>query len=175
MYLKTYHINHVTQYPYRVKEKDLGSGYHEHKPAEGNIIRQGTPNNAQSRNKMEEGIQDAHVAIGLLGTDYYRHRENTTAHLALVDSEILGETKDVTLTNNEKFPFNQTRTTPHSYALAKNRKNLFYSVEVTPKTVTGGEVGDIIVKDKALNGFKLYYTGSATKVVFTVRIKGGMT
>ena len=175
MYLKTYHINHVTQYPYRVKDHDDGGGYHTHTPAEGDIKRQGTPNNAQSRNAMEAGIEDAHVAISLLGLDYYRMRRIYDAHNALMDSEVLGETKDVTLTNKDTFPFNTTLTTAVSVALQKNRKNLFYTVEASLKSKTGGEVGEIRVTDKTLNGFKLSFDGSAKTVVVTIRVKGGMT
>lgn len=176
MYLeKTYHKNHVTEFPYRVKEEDLGGGLHNHIPNEGRVIQQGTPNNAQSRNKMEDGIEDAHVALSLLALDYYRQRQIYDAHNALMDSEVLGESHDVELTNKDKFPFNTTLTTPVSVALTKNRKNLFYSIETSVKTVEGGEVGEVQVKDKQLNGFKLSFTGSATKVVITARIKGGMT
>ena len=38
-----------------------------------------------------------------------------------------------------------------------------------------GQVGEIIVSDKALNGFKIAYTGSGSSVTLAVRIKGGMT
>ena len=175
MYLKTYHVNHVTQYPYRVQDHDDGGGYHTHTPAEGEVIRKGTPNNAQSRNAMELGIEDAHMAISLFGLDYYRQRRIYDAHNALMDSEVLGETRDVTLTNSENFPFNTTLTTAVSVTLQTVRKNLFYTVEVSQKSKTGGQVEEIRVTDKTLNGFKLSFVGGAKSVVVTVRVKGGMT
>lgn len=36
-------------------------------------------------------------------------------------------------------------------------------------------MGDIVISDKALNGFKIAYTGSGSSVKLAVRIKGGMT
>lgn len=171
---QVYHVNHVTQYPGRVTDHVNPDGTHDHTPAEGQIIQQGTPNNAQSRNKMEDGIQDAHIALDILLLDHYRKTQEYDAHNRLMDSEVLGELQDISLTNSLKFPYNSTVDTPKSVSLKTTRKNLFYSVETTVKSHTG-EVGEIRVTDKALNGFKISYTGSATAATITVRIKGGMT
>lgn len=95
------------------------------------------------------------------------------AHDALVDSEILGETQEITLTNSQTFPFNSSVDSPVSVVLKQVRKNLFYTVETSVKTHSG-LVGDIVISDKALNGFKIAFTGSGTSVTLTVRIKGGM-
>ena len=95
-------------------------------------------------------------------------------HAALVDSEILGETQEITLTNTQSYPFNSSVDSPVTVALQQVRKNLFYTVEASVKSHSG-LVGDIVVTDKALNGFKIAFTGSGTSVTLTVRIKGGMT
>ena len=171
---QVFHVNHVTEHPGRVTDHVNPDGTHDHIPAEGEIIQQGTPNNAQSRNTMEDGIQDAHIALDLLLLDYYRKVQEYNAHNALMDSEVLGEEQDISLTNDLKFPYNKTVDSPTSVVLKTLRKNLYYSVETTVKKCTG-EVGEIRVTDKALNGFKLSYTGSATDATITVRVKGGMT
>ena len=101
-----------------------------------------------------------------LWSDYQEHKK--------MAEEIAGETKTVTLTNTQKRPFNSTLDSPRSIALSKARKNLFYSVE-TEVTAHTGLVGEIEVSDKALNGFKIAYTGSGSSVTLTLRIKGGMT
>ena len=171
---QVFHVNHVTEHPGRVTDQVNPDGTHDHIPAEGEIIQQGTPNNAQSRNLMENGIQDAHIGLDLLLLDHYRKVQEYDAHNALMDSEVLGEEHEISLTNNLKFPYNQTVDSPTSVPLTTHRKNLFYTVETSVKKHTG-EVGEIRVTDKALNGFKLGYTGSATAATITVRVKGGMT
>lgn len=59
-------------------------------------------------------------------------------------------------------------------ALKQNRRNLYYSVEATVVTVSGGLAGDIHITDKALNGFKVAFDGSAKSVTLELKIKGGM-
>ena len=72
------------------------------------------------------------------------------------------------------FPFNSSVDSPETIAMTTTRKTLFYTVETEVKEHTG-LVGDIIISDKALNGFKIAYTGSGSSVKLAVRIKGGMT
>ncbi len=122
----------------------------------------------------ETGIMDATLAIQMLGFGNLHQQRCNDAHNALMDNEALGELHEIKLTNSQSFPFNSTVDTPVSVALTKNRKNLYYSVETEVKSHTG-LVGDIIISDKALNGFKIAYTGSGSSVTLVLRIKGGMT
>lgn len=140
----------------------------------GTVIQQGTNLSAANFNRMEDGILDAGLAAMLLGFGNLQQQRQNDAHFALMDSEVLGETKTVTLTNSASFPFNSTMDNPVSVALSTTRKNLFYSVEVTVDSHVG-EVGDIHITDKALNGFKVSFDGSGKSVTLTLRIKGGMT
>ena len=71
------------------------------------------------------------------------------------------------------WPFNSTVDNPTTVSLATTRKNLYYTVEATVESHTG-EVGEIHITDKALNGFKVSYDGPATSVNIILRIKGGM-
>ena len=109
----------------------------------------------------------------LLFGNLHQQRGND-AHAAMVDGEILGETQTVTLKNTAKFPFNSTRDNPVTVALKQTRKNLFYTVEAEQTGATG-EVGSIEISAKALNGFKIAFTGSAKSVTLQIRVKGGMT
>ena len=99
---------------------------------------------------------------------------HTQQQLDELYGEVTGEVQTVTLTNTKKFPFNSTVDSPVTVALTKVRRNLFYTVDVDV-TAKSGIVDEIFVTDKALNGFKLSYTGSAASVTVTARIKGGMT
>ena len=127
----------------------------------------------ESLEEMAESISDLFTASTdqatatriSLWSDYQEHTR--------MEAEITGETYTVTLTNTQKQPFNSTLDSPSTIALTKARKTLYYSVE-PEVTAHKGLVGDIQISDKALNGFKVAYTGSGTSVTLTLRVKGGM-
>ena len=128
-------------------------------------------NNAEAANLSET---DNRVAGALTAFGSKQRQMMNEAEFALIASEALGESHEVTLTNNQKFPFNSTVDSPVSVALTKRRTNLFYSVEpeVTAHT---GPVGDIAITGKALNGFKVSFNGSGSSVTMILRVKGGMS
>lgn len=142
---------------------------------EGHVIQQGTLLDQQHFNNMEEGISDGAIAHSLMIAGYMNLRRTTEQYMDQNDAEVLGEIHTVTLTNNRKHPFNSTIAVPVSVALTKTRKNLYYSVEAQVDSFSGGLPGDLHISDKALNGFKISFDGSATSVTVTIRIKGGMT
>lgn len=125
-------------------------------------IQKGTDINAANLNDIDFGILDNQTAIGLL-----------TARLGQISRDTEVEEKTLTLTNNQVFPFNSTVDSPVSVSLTKRRNHTDYQVdcEVTSHT---GEVGEIIVSDKALNGFKISFDGSGTSVSLRIRVIGGL-
>ena len=155
MYNRTYWLDHVTD-------------------QSGAVIQQGTLLDQTHFNNMEAGIQDATLASQIYGWADLQQKRFSDANDALMDAEVLGEIHEITLTNTQKFPFTSSVDSPKTIALAKTRKNLYYSVEIEVKEHTG-LVGEILISDKALNGFKIAYTGSGKSVTLLVRIKGGMT
>lgn len=194
MYKQTEWQDRVTEYEDRYKETENPDGTFTHTPVEGEIIQVGTPQNQTNFNNMEVGIQDAHIAAAILHWAEYQHNAeyntrdemtdvsnaerilafSTYQHIKEAEAEIEGELHTVTLTNSQRQPFNSTIDTPKTVALTKNRTNLFYSVE-TEVTAHNGLVGEIQISDKALNGFKIAYTGSGKSVTLAIRVKGGMT
>lgn len=174
MYNQTDWKDHVTQYPNRRIITDNGDGTQDVEKAQGEIIQQGTAQSATNFNNEENGIQDAHIAAQILGFGNLHQQRQNEEHHARTDAEILGETKTVTLTNSAPYPFNSTMDTPVTVALGTVRKNLFYTVEASVAS-HNGEVGEIHITDKALNGFKVSFDGSGKNVTLTMRIKGGMT
>ena len=62
---------------------------------------------------------------------------------------------------------------PATVNMSKTRKNLYYTVEAAVES-HNGEVGEIHITDKALNGFKVSYDGPAKSAKIILRIKGGM-
>ncbi len=85
------------------------------------------------------------------------------------DDALVCEEGTVSMTNNQKFPFNNSQKT---VALVKAQKNTKYVVIV--EDVTAGNVGDIVVTDKQVNGFKIAYTGSAASATAKYTVIGGI-
>jgi hypothetical protein len=76
---------------------------------------------------------------------------------------------EATLINNKKYPFNDSRIT---VALRNVEKSPDYDVR-TEIINCQGDAGNIIVSDRAVNGFKMEFTGSAPKVTVRYRVIGG--
>ncbi len=112
------------------------------------------------------------AAMTMFGNLQWQRQDE--AQFTMLSEETLGEEHEITLTNSKRYPFNSTMDNPITVALATRRRNLFYSVE-TEVVSHNGEVGEIHVTNKALNGFKISFDGPAKAVTLIVRIKGGMT
>ena len=85
------------------------------------------------------------------------------------DDAYICEEGTITLTNTKKFPFNDSKTT---VALAKTQKNLKYVI-LAEVTSVGGNIGEITVSDKQVNGFKMAFTGGAKSVTVKYYVIGG--
>ena len=85
------------------------------------------------------------------------------------DEALICEEGTVTLTNTQKFPFNDSRV---SVALAKTQKDTKYVVVTDVQTVAGN-IGDVTVTDKQVNGFKIGYSGGAASVTVKYYVIGG--
>jgi len=85
-------------------------------------------------------------------------------------SDLEGEIGEITLTNSQAYPFNNSIQT---VALIKLRDTMNYRV-LTEVLTAQGIVGDIKITDKLLNGFKIEFTGSATSVTVKYFVQGGM-
>lgn len=128
------------------------------------VIQPGTPQSAGYFNNMENGIQDVSIAFAQ-GMIYNREIEHR------LDNEAAVEEHTLTLTNTQAYPFNNSKQTVN---LTKPRANKTYAVDVEITAHSGGEVGDIKITDKLLNGFKVEFDGSASSVTVVLRIKGGL-
>lgn len=122
--------------------------------AEGNISSQGTRLSTAETNITNQGARLS-TAEG-----------NITKLLARTEIEA----GSVTLTNDQAFPFNSSQVT---VPLVTERANQNYIVDYEV-TAAVGNVGDIIVSAKLVNGFKIEFTGSATSVTVKYQVLGGM-
>jgi hypothetical protein len=162
MYEATLWKDHVTEYEDRYIETKNDDGTINHIPVEGEIIQQGTPQNATNFNHIEEGVTNAGELASILAI--------TTMQQARSIENMIGEVITTTLTNSQTYPFNNSVKT---VALAKERNHNDYTVEVEVLEVTGGFAGDIVISEKLVNGFKIATTGSATSVKVKIYVKGG--
>lgn len=125
----------------------------------GELIQEGTDQSAGHFNNMEHGISDAHLAAALL-----------VIQSSLTADQVATEEKAVTLSNSQSYPFNNSTQT---IALSTVRNFADYTVEAEI-TDHEGNVGEVRIFDRMLNGFKVAYDGSAKSATIKLRIKGGM-
>lgn len=125
----------------------------------GEIIQEGTNQSAGNFNNMENGIQDASVAAAML-----------LIAAGQINAELAVEEKTITLTNTQSYPFNNSQKT---VSLSITRTTTAYTVDVEISD-HDGDVGNVIISDKLLNGFKVRFDGSATNATVILRIKGGL-
>lgn len=129
----------------------------------GRIIQQGTNMSAVNFNNMETGIFAANLTAA---------EAMQIIRLLKDKAEALeGFVLEATLTNSQKYPFNNSIKT---LALGSEnvRENKDYTVIVEAEAADGF-VGDINITDKMLNGFKIAYTGSASSVSVKCYVQGG--
>ncbi len=164
MYNWTKWLDHVTDPSNRFTVVENGDGTWTITPT-GTVMQQGTPQDQVRFNNMEDGIVDAHATIALL-LNFVRQQGWEQDD---IEQELIGEIGTVTLNNSETFPFNNSLV---SVSLANTRKTLNYLVIVEVPVATGN-VGEIIVTDKLINGFKIGFTGSAKSVTVKYKVIGG--
>lgn len=162
MYLWNWWLNHVTEYEDRYKETQNADGSVTHTPFEGEVIQEGTPQDADHFNKMEDGITNAGETAALMALN--------AIHTQQQIADMVGETITVTLKNGQEYPFNNS---VQAVALSKQRNHLNYTVTAEIQEETDGFAGDIVVSEKLLNGFKVEHTGSAKTVKVKLYVKGG--
>lgn len=159
---RTFWQDHVTEFSDRYTETNNDDGTISHVPVEGEVIQQGTPQNARNFNTLEEGAFSAEV----LGVEAMRV---LLLHQRALNG-LASETGEITLTNSQKYPFNNSVA---SVALKQRMETTAYTVETDVLSATG-EVGRIVISDKQLNGFKISYTGSAKTAKIKFFVKGGL-
>ncbi len=127
-----------------------------------NILQEGTLHDEVNMNRMEEGIYESNLMASMLVQRDLQQKR--------VLAELEGEIGEVSLLNTDAFPFNNSIKT---VAMDKPRDTTDYRIH-TEVVSADGNVGDILITDKQLNGFKIAFSGSATNVTIKYYIQGGM-
>lgn len=163
MYLVTFWKDHAVDPANTYKVVENADGTITLIPA-GKVVQQGTNMSAVNFNNMESGIFAANIA-SMEAMQLIRLFSDKTAAL----EGVLLETE---LTNSQKYPFNNSvKTLAFNSTAVRNNKNYTVIVEAEAED---GFVGDIVVSDKMLNGFKIAFTGSAHKVKVKCYVQGGI-
>lgn len=162
MYETTLWQDHVTEFEDRYTESRNDDGTITHTPVEGEIIQQGTPQNAENFNHMEDGISNAGELAALMAIAVI-HQEQSL-------KDIAGEVLTEELTNTQEYPFNDSVKT---VSLTQERNHADYTVTAEVVEYSGGFPGEIVISAKLLNGFKVAFTGSAKSVTVKLYVKGG--
>ena len=164
-YIPVSWVDRIVQRPRTYTQVMNGDGSRTDTPAPGEVQEPGTQMSATNFNHMDDGILDSSIAEALL-LNFVRQSEWRIGDL---EKATVQETGTVTLTNSQKFPFNNSQV---SVALANRRDNLNYVVVIVSATGTGN-VGEIEVSDRLVNGFKIAHTGSAKSVAVNYAVIGG--
>lgn len=154
--------DHVTQYSNRYKEVQNADGTVTHEAVEGEVIQEGTPQNAKNFNDIEQRLLSAGEVANIALMKAMTANQKAEG--------LTGEVAEATLTNTKEYPFNNSKKT---LALVNTRGTLDYTVTVEATTADTGGIGEIKVTDKQLNGFKIEYTGTAKSVAVKCYVQGG--
>lgn len=124
-------------------------------------IQDGTPVDEQNLNNIEGGVNSANL-LGEFIAEVVKGQGSDIENVA-------GEIIEITLTNTDDSYFNDSVET---VALDTSRNTLDYivDVEIQGETVN---VGDVIVYDKQVNGFKVKFTGTSESVDLKLYVHGG--
>lgn len=124
-------------------------------------IQQGTPLNAENFNHLEGGTHQANIRTAILEQEVLQHQR--------IVSDMELEIGTVELKNTQQWPFNNSEVI---VVFQKEKKTLNYRVHAEIKSANPN-VGDILVYDKQVNGFKLAYSGSAPSATIHYFVQGG--
>lgn len=129
------------------------------------VVQQGTNMSASNFNNMEEGIS----AAGIEAAEALRLINLLQDDVAGVQGIII----EATLKNTYSYPFNNSKATI-AIDTAYTRRNTDYYVITEVESYEGDDVGDIIISDKLVNGFKAAFDGNATSATIKFYVIGGM-
>ena len=161
-------LNQVVEFPSDFTIDDSGRRTADGKviqtltPQPGEVIQEGTPIDDENLDSMDESAWEA-LQIAKANINFSRQNRDRIEAME-------GEVVRVTLSNTQQYPFNNSQTT---VPLSKETHKTNYTVLVEVISSTGGGVGDVRITDRAVNGFKISYSGAATSVTLDCYIRGG--
>ena len=129
------------------------------KDTSGQILQKGTPLSSKNMNNIENGTHASNIGATEAALQIAQLKRDVR--------DLEGEIGVVNLKNTNKYPFNNSIKT---IAMRKARNTIDYRV-VYELISSDGAIGEVIITDKQLNGFKIEYTGSAANVAIKYYIR----
>lgn len=170
MYTPTRWEDHTNSMPgvYEVKPHDEAKDQYTIKEA-GAVMVPGTPQDQTNFNNMEAGVLDAHIVASALLNFARQTGWRVDEIESWVKAHNIIEAGTASLTNSLAFPFNNS---VKSVALSKSQNTTNYIVMAEVSSYVGN-VGEVVISDKLVNGFKIAYTGSAQSATVKYIVIGG--
>jgi len=162
MYIPVFWKDRIVEFPRRVAVEDLGNGLKNWTPAPGEIEERGTQQSGRNFGNMDFGIMENALIAGLVSV-------NLRLAQASID-DLRGQTLTATLKNSLKYPASNAEQT---VSLPRMVNNTDYTVQAEI-VEADGPVEHVEVYGKALNAFKVAYSGSARNVTLKLHVMGGL-
>lgn len=162
MYIPVFWEDRIVQYPRRVSVESLGNGLYNWAPAPGEVEKKGTQQSKRNFGNMDFGTLENALIAGFVSMNLRLVQESL--------DDMRGQVLTVELTNTLKYPATNAEKT---ITLPQILNNSDYMVEAEV-IETDGPVEFVEVYGKALNAFKVRYSGSARNVSLKLHIRGGL-
>lgn len=162
MYIPVFWKDRIVQYPRRFSHESLGNGLYDVKPAPGEVEQRGTQQSATNFGNMDFGTLENALMAAFMSMNLRLMQDSV--------DDMRGQIITAELTNTLKFPATNAEKT---ITLPQMVNNTDYSVEAEIVSADG-PVERVETYGKALNAFKVCYSGSARNVALKLHVTGGL-
>ena len=162
MYIPVFWKDRIVEFPRRVSSVSLGNGLFEWTPAPGEILERGTQQSSTNFGNMDFGTLENALMSAYSAINIRLAQESV--------DDMRGQVISVDLKNTLKFPATDAEKT---ITLPQMVNKVDYDV-FTEIVSADGPVERVEVYGKALNAFKVCYSGSAKNVKVKLHVTGGL-
>lgn len=162
MYIPVFWKDRIVQYPRRYSHESLGNGLYDVKPAPGEIEQHGTQQSEKNFGNMDFGVLENALMGSFMAMNLRLAQDSI--------DDMRGQIITAELKNTQKFPSTNAEKT---ITLPQMVNNTDYSVEAEVVS-SDGPVESVETYGKALNAFKVCYSGSARNVTLKLHVTGGL-
>lgn len=162
MYIPVFWEDRIVEFPRRVSAESLGNGLFNWTPAPGEILKRGTQQSATNFGNMDFGCLENSLMASFAAINIRLAQESV--------DDMHGQVISVDLKNTLKFPATDAEKT---ITLPQMVNKVDYDV-FAEIVSADGPVERVEVYGKALNAFKVCYSGSAKNVKVKLHVTGGL-
>ena len=162
MYIPVFWKDRIVEFPRRVSSVSLGNGLFEWTPAPGEILERGTQQSSTNFGNIDLGTLENALMWAFSAINIRLAQESV--------DDMRGQVISVDLKNTLKFPATDAEKT---ITLPQMVNKVDYDV-FAEIVSADGPVERVEVYGKALNAFKVCYSGSAKNVKVKLHVTGGL-